>query len=257
MTQGEIADLYMRYAKKVNNLAYRMTGDRMAADDITHETFVRVCDKHHTFEGRSDVSTWIYSVAKNACYQHFRKTRKAAFSGMEELIKNAQAEKDGCQYTRVEKKLYTEQIREGCLLGLLRCLPFNQRMAFILAILHDFGIQDVSKIIGKSPNATRILVHRARESLKLFLCKNCSLYDPGNGCRCENLISFSLKKGWISTKGGGANAADIESNLKAFRDEISLYKSLHEKDVDDAVLQKIADHIQTAQTGIFLKKKAK
>jgi hypothetical protein len=40
-----VADLYARYVKKVNNLAYRMTGDRTVADDITHETFVRVCQK--------------------------------------------------------------------------------------------------------------------------------------------------------------------------------------------------------------------
>lgn len=89
------------------------------------------------------------------------------------------------------------QVKDGCLLGLLRCLSLNQRIAFILKVLFDIPIEDVALIIDKSKNSTRILICRARKNLREFLCRNCSLYSEDNHCKCENLILFSLKQGWV------------------------------------------------------------
>ena len=38
------------------------------------------------------------------------------------------------------------QIKEGCLLGLLRCLPLNQRLAFILNVLYEIPVEETSDI---------------------------------------------------------------------------------------------------------------
>lgn len=111
---------------------------------------------------------------------------------------------------------------------MLRCLSLQQRLAFILNVLIDLPIEHVAIIIDKSENATRILVHRSKQNIKNFLCSNCSLYDSKNTCRCENLINFSLKQGWISDNNVQNCPADIEAEIKNLKNVVSLYKTLQE-----------------------------
>ena len=61
-------------------------------------------------------------------------------------------------------------------------------------------------------------------TLKISCADNCSLYDSKNTCRCENLINFSLKQGWISLN----NPVRIESEIKNLKNVVSLYKTLQE-----------------------------
>ncbi len=65
-------------------------------------------------------------------------------------------------------------------------------------VLQNKSIEDTAQVIDKSESATRTLVHRAKKNIKDFLCKNCSLYNQENSCKCENMINFSLKQGWIT-----------------------------------------------------------
>jgi hypothetical protein len=97
-------------------------------------------------------------------------------------------------------------------------------LAFILNVLLDLPLEQVASIIDKSENATRILVHRSKQNIKNFLCNNCSLYDSKNTCRCENLINFSLKQGWISL----SNPVRIEAEIKDLKNVVNLYKTLQE-----------------------------
>ena len=142
-------------------------------------------------------------------------------------------------------------------MGLLRCLSFHQRIAFILNILNTVSTLDISKIIGKTENATRILIHRARKNLKRFLCENCSLYQKGNQCKCENLISFSLKQGWIQVYHPSVAAEIIESELKEFKNEIALYQTIPEIDRGEELQNKIMKTIKESNFNIFSNKKVK
>ena len=83
-------------------------------------------------------------------------------------------------------------------------------------------------MIDKSENATRILIHRSKQNIKNFLCKNCSLFDSKNKCRCENLINFSLKLDWISLNNMTDNIEQIELEIKDLKNVVSSYKTLHE-----------------------------
>lgn len=249
----ELITLYENESSKMYNFIYKMTGNKTASEDILQETFITAFNKIGTFRGDSSLSTWIYSIARNYCLQHLRKMKKTRFTNMEKLINFASESEDNSLYEGLEKNIYLKQIKEGCLLGLLRCLPLSQRLAFILNVLNEIPLEDTAQIIEKSINATRILVHRSRSKIKKFLCENCSLYKKGNYCKCENLISFSLKNGWISDK-SEIEASQIESELHDFTDEIALYKSLYEYKVKEKVFKKILDYTRKSDSKIFFKK---
>jgi RNA polymerase sigma-70 factor (ECF subfamily) len=248
--------LYTTYKNKVYNLAYRMTGNQQAAEDIVQETFVQVWKHFGQFKGESQVFTWIYSIAKNICYRHYSKQKRSSFKTLETLLNNAGAEDSGRLLETLAKQNYILQVKEGCLLGLLRCLSFHQRMVFILNVLFDVPVVSVGKIIGKSANSTRILIHRARAGITRFLCKNCSLYDTANPCRCQNLVDFSLKQGWIHPEMPEITR-QVEAELAELKREIGLYKTLPDRTLSPDFNKKMTTILKQKELLIFSGKKVK
>lgn len=204
-----------------------MTGDKDEADDIMQETFIQGFKSLDTFKGESQIYTWLYKIAKNKCLRFLENKNKTSFLSLQELIDNTSSLVSE-EISETEKQHYITQVKDGCLSGLLRCLSLQQRLAFILNVLLDLPLEQVARIIDKSENATRILVHRSKRNIKEFLCVNCSLYDPQNSCRCENLVNFSLKQGWIHLNNPTSNTTLIESEISVLKDVVSLYKTLQE-----------------------------
>lgn len=204
-----------------------MTGDKDDASDITQDTFIQGFKSLDKFRGESQIYTWLYKIAKNKCLRFLEKKNKTTFLSLQELIDKSSSPVSE-DISETDKMNYISQVKDGCLSGLLRCLSLQQRLAFILNILLDLPLEQVASIIDKSENATRILVHRAKQNIKDFLCNNCSLFDSKNTCRCENLINFSLKQDWISLNNPSNNTVQIESEIKDLKDVVRLYKTLQE-----------------------------
>ena len=221
-----IAQLYQLYAKKVFNLAYRITGDRAAAEDILHDVFVLVLQKQDQFKGESSVYSWVFAITKNASLRAHKRT----FRGFEKLIQIAERPPQASFDSELERRYYIRQVKNGCLTGLLRCLSFHQRIAFILQVLFDIPTKTISAVLNKSENSVRILVSRAKDKLRAFLCNNCSLYDSANSCKCENMVRFSLQNAWITKHDRKTAPATIEAELKDFKSEVLLYQSLLDQD---------------------------
>ena len=59
--------IYKKYSKKIYNLAYRMTGNKDDASDITQDTFIQGFKSLDKFRGESQIYTWLYKIAKNKC----------------------------------------------------------------------------------------------------------------------------------------------------------------------------------------------
>jgi RNA polymerase sigma factor (sigma-70 family) len=219
-----IAELYRTYARRVFNLACRMTGNRDTAEDVLQEVFIRVLEHADSFRGESSIYTWIVAIARNVCL----KSKKRSFRAIEKLM---ETEAEPLRFDDdLERRYYIQQVKDGCLTGLLRCLSFHQRVAFILGVLYGVPAKTVAQVLQKSENSVRILMFRARANVRAFLCENCSLYDRANKCRCENMVRFSLKNGWIAQYGSGPSPRVIESELKQLKNEVLLYQSLLEQD---------------------------
>jgi RNA polymerase sigma factor (sigma-70 family) len=236
--------IYNKYGKKIYNLAYRMTGDKDDASDITQDTFIQGFKSLDKFKGESQIYTWLYKIAKNNCLRFLKKKSRTTFLSLHELIDKTSSPVSE-EISETEKLHYIKQVKDGCLSGLLRCLSLQQRLAFILNVLLDLPLEQVASIIDKSENATRILVHRSKQNIKDFLCSNCSLFDSKNSCRCENLINFSLKQGWISLNNLTNNTERIEAEIKDLKNVVSLYKSLQEatptKGIDKQIQRLLAN----------------
>ena len=70
--------LVVRHRSYVYGLAYRMCGDREAAEDICVEAFCEAYRSLPRFRPQAKFRTWLHRIAVNVCLEHLRKTRHPA-----------------------------------------------------------------------------------------------------------------------------------------------------------------------------------
>src|ERR671918_1301258 len=69
----EIVRLYWR---RVFNIAYKFVGRHDLAEDLTQDVFLKLFKSLDTFDRRANFQTWLISVSRNLCIDHYRSVRK-------------------------------------------------------------------------------------------------------------------------------------------------------------------------------------
>jgi RNA polymerase sigma factor (sigma-70 family) len=150
--------LYERYAERMLAFHLRRSGDEDAAHDLTAETFAQAWLARERFrdEAGGTAGPWLFAIARNVV----RATvRKRAF------------ERRACERLGLEVSATVEP-SEAWLDGLddmLAELPDSQRDAVRLRVLDDLAYEQVAAVLGVSPQAARVRVHRGLSALRARL----------------------------------------------------------------------------------------
>src|SRR5215510_8616877 len=64
------------YRRKVFNVAYKFVGSHDQAEDLTQDVFLKLFKSLDTFDRRANFQTWLISVSRNLCIDHYRSVRK-------------------------------------------------------------------------------------------------------------------------------------------------------------------------------------
>src|SRR2546421_11610648 len=62
--------------RKVFNVAYKFVGKHDEAEDLTQDIFLKIFKALRTFDRRANFQTWIISISRNLCIDHYRSVRK-------------------------------------------------------------------------------------------------------------------------------------------------------------------------------------
>ena len=65
--------LYDTYHQDVFQFLIYLVKNRIVAEDLSHEVYVRVLKSYDRFQGRSSEKTWLFAIAKNVAIDYFRK----------------------------------------------------------------------------------------------------------------------------------------------------------------------------------------
>ena len=74
----DIETIYRLYFRDVFLFLQGLTGSETLAEELTQETFFKALDGLKGFDGRQDVRAWLFTVARNAYYDHCRKAKRTA-----------------------------------------------------------------------------------------------------------------------------------------------------------------------------------
>src|SRR5215203_3582894 len=88
--------LYERYHRRIHGYAFGMVKDHQRAEDVTQEVFVSALRRMRATERPIAFKPWVYEIAKNACIDQFRRSKRA-----EEVSYNAEDRLSTSDYGRL------------------------------------------------------------------------------------------------------------------------------------------------------------
>ncbi len=155
----QIENLYEQYSEKIFKYLYYLTGHVDEANDLTQETFYQVILSIVRFKGDSQISTWIYSIARNTYLKHLRKEKKAL--AFEESYFTDQK----CTRLTPEEILEKKETLASIAM-VLNKLPENYATVLILRDKEGLSYKEIGSIIKISEASVKVTIFRARKKFK-------------------------------------------------------------------------------------------
>lgn len=154
---GAAAALIFRHQRGLLNLFYRYTNDRLLAEDLAQEVFLRVYKSAPFYQPRSLFKVWLYRIAKNVCFNELKARQ------LRRRLPEPEAD-GGCpreELIRMERAQYIQKAIEA--------LPERQRLALILRRFQGLSQKETAEIMETSPEAIESLLARAKTRLRSML----------------------------------------------------------------------------------------
>jgi len=165
-----IREIYTRYGRGIFNYALRLVGDYQWAEEILQETFLRAYARAETFRKGARVSTWLYRIAMNLCYDHLRSPRnrpKVSLSdspgggedGGEQLSERMESSAGRPDLLAAESET-ARIIRKA-----IDELPEKERNVLVLRHYQGLKFREISDITGLTSRTVQNCLRRGREKL--------------------------------------------------------------------------------------------
>ena len=151
--------LITRHQGLVAHVVRRVISDKMAAEEICQDVFMKVYDKLDTFKGEAKFTTWLVTIA-------YRTSLNAA--KLKTVHTESIDEKFDLATEEVRSALEKNEIREGLELAIEK-LPDKYREVITLFHLEEMSYQDVADITGMPVGTVKNYLFRGRKALKELL----------------------------------------------------------------------------------------
>ena len=159
--------LFEQYARQIFNFIYRMVGQSDLAEDLAQETFIRAYKKIGALRLQEDtqLSTWLFSIAKNVVRESFRERRKNHRErGLEEAFTLAASGDD----VRPDGQLWNKELQQLVQQG-LETLDPDKRLVFILRVFQHCSYEEIAAITEYSMPKLKADLYRARTQMRAWL----------------------------------------------------------------------------------------
>lgn len=143
-------------------LATRMLGDRMEAEDVAQEAFMRVWKQApHWKEGEARFDSWLHRVALNLCYDRLRGRREEPIDDLPEYVDPGPG----------PDAVVEAGARDRRIQAALAALPPRQREALVLTYYQELPNVEAAAVMGVGVDALESLLARARRALRETLVR--------------------------------------------------------------------------------------
>jgi len=148
--------------RKVFNLAYKFVGRHDEAEDLTQDIFLKIFKALHTFDRRANFQTWLISISRNLCIDHYRSVRKERETMARDVDASqlAPPSRERSPYGELEQLDLRQRIRVA-----LAELPPTLREAVVLRDLQEFSYQEIADKLRLPEGTVKSLINRGRLEL--------------------------------------------------------------------------------------------
>ena len=160
--QGAWDLIVRRYRHKVFNVAYTFVGRHEEAEDLTQEIFLKVFKALSTFDRRANFQTWLVSVARNLCIDHYRRVRREreTFDRRVDVAQLSPAATGPDPAARLQGVDRRELLRQA-----LREVPATLRDAVVLRDIQDLAYDEIARRLTLPVGTVKSRISRGRREL--------------------------------------------------------------------------------------------
>jgi RNA polymerase sigma factor (sigma-70 family) len=146
--------LFDRYHAQLFNFYCKVTGDRVASEDLVQDVFYRILKYRKTYQPGSSFRTWMYGIARNARLDHVKRQPPEVEVKAEEMPLAASQDK-------------VQQDQEVSMLHrALMQLSEEKREVLVLSRFQDLKYEEIAQLQGCEVGAVKVRVHRALNELR-------------------------------------------------------------------------------------------
>jgi RNA polymerase sigma-70 factor (ECF subfamily) len=156
-------DLIVRqYWRKVFNVAYKFVGKHDEAEDLTQDIFLKIFRSLDSFDRRANFQTWLISVSRNLCIDHYRSVRKERETidrGVDAAELSPQSS-DAGPIAALEQRDRVVLLRQA-----LAALPETLRTAVLLRDIQELSYQEIADKLRLPEGTVKSRINRGRTEL--------------------------------------------------------------------------------------------
>jgi RNA polymerase sigma-70 factor (ECF subfamily) len=158
------AFLVDKYKSMVYSLALGIVKNRVDAEEVAQDTFIKAFQSLRSFQGRAKFSSWLYRIVYNTGISHLRKNEKGQISLDETNIPETlytESRKNHETLSQAERKKYLEYALDK--------LDEDERFFIILYYYEERDLDEIAEIAGLTKTNTKVRLFRARKKMLVVL----------------------------------------------------------------------------------------
>jgi RNA polymerase sigma-70 factor, ECF subfamily len=151
-----------QYWRRVFNVAYKFVGRHDEAEDLTQDVFLKIFKSLATFDRRANFQTWLVSVSRNLCIDHYRSVRKER----ETIDRDVNADDlsplsvEVNPHVALERQDLAQELRRA-----LQHLPETLRAAVVMRDIQDLSYQEIADRLHLPEGTVKSRINRGRHEL--------------------------------------------------------------------------------------------
>jgi RNA polymerase sigma-70 factor (ECF subfamily) len=177
IAQGDEVALRMLIEKHqgaVYGTIAKMLGDAVEAQDLAQQVFVRVYRAAGSYKATAQFKTWMFTIVRNLVFnEHRRRSRATLISLSASENDSSSGPSQGLDLPDMANKTPDDAVLQQEMLRKINdailALPEQQRLAIVLRRYDEFSYEEIAEILKTSVPATKSLLFRARETLRVAL----------------------------------------------------------------------------------------
>lgn len=135
------------YGDFLYRICYILLKNESDAEDIVEETIIKYLEKKPALKDTDHIKAWLITVAKNKCKDLLRYQKRHAHFDIDEM------------------REVPRQTPDSGIFEILMTLPEKFRLVLVLHYVEEYKIDEIAKMIGKTPSAVKMRLQKGRRLL--------------------------------------------------------------------------------------------
>ncbi|MFZ0480748.1 MAG: RNA polymerase sigma factor [Terriglobales bacterium] len=157
--------LIEKYQHRLLRYLVYLTGSREQAEDFFQDTWIRVLERGHQYDGRHEFSTWLFTVARNLVIDYKRRKQPASLDGLTDrddgVPFDLPATGQPTAFDATVQREQNEQISSG-----MQHIVAEYREALVLRFQEGMSLEEISHVTGAPLGTVKSRIYRGLSALE-------------------------------------------------------------------------------------------